>query len=454
MNRQTREHPSSRIANWLLSELNGSVLFKNAAGSFGLRINAAGLGFLNGVLLARLLGPKELGVYAIVMASINLAATGTALGLPFFVTREVAKYEAQKQWGLIKGLIRTSHRWVLAATVVLLAGAAGVASSGKILPELTWLIMGLVAVLIPLTSFLQLRVSILRGLHWVILADIPELLLRPLFFLLLVGSVCFFFGKANAVQALVLQLVALFCAFMAGTVFLRVRMPQAVVNVSPEIHGRAWAWEAQPFFWIAIVGLLENQVGLYLLGYFAGSEPVGQFHVASQLVSLVSMGLVAVNMPLQPKLAAAWANGNRAETQRLVSEAAKLGIFIAIASAVVMFPFAEKLTSLLYGNEYVGSANVLRVLIVGQFINAASGPCGLVLATTGRQWLALSGIVVALFINTVASIFLIPNFAAVGAALAVTMGLIVWNGLLVYLAWRHVNIRTSVFGYFITKTRF
>jgi len=438
----------------LFSELRGSTLLINAAGSFGLRISAAGLGFLSGILLARLLGPKELGIYAIAMASINLAATGSTLGLPSLVIREVAKYKARKQWGLIKGLIRTSHRWVAAATVILLGATGGLVFSGKVLPELSLLMIGLVALLIPLTSFLQIRVSILRGLYKVILADIPEMLLRPLFMLLLVGSVCLLFGQANAAQALIMQLIAVFSAFVLGTIFLHSHIPKAVIDASPEIRGRAWAREVQPFFWIAIVGLLENQVGLYFLGYFVGLEPVGLFQVASQLVSLISMGLVAVNMPLQPKLAAAWAVGNKEEVQRSVAEAARLGIVVAVAGAIVLVPFAEIITSLLYGNDYVGGANVLRVLILGQLINAASGPCGLVLATTGRQWLALYGIAVALLTNTVANVILIPHYAAVGAALAVTMGLFVWNGLLVYFAWNRVNILTSVFNLMQIKKGF
>jgi len=55
------------------SPLVRSILLKTAAGSFSLKITAAGLGFINSILMARLLTPREFGIYAIIMAAAGLA---------------------------------------------------------------------------------------------------------------------------------------------------------------------------------------------------------------------------------------------------------------------------------------------------------------------------------------------------------------------------------------------
>jgi O-antigen/teichoic acid export membrane protein len=158
---------------------------------------------------------------------------------------------------------------------------------------------------------------------------------------------------------------------------------------------------------------------------------------------VVVMGLVAINLPLQPKLAAAWFRGDRETSQRLVTEATRLGTTVALASALVLIPFAEFVLRI-YGDEYLGAANALRILVVGQFINAASGPCALVLAATGKQKFTLYGIGLGLVASIAIVLILVPQYGAVGAALGAMMGFLVWNVSLTYWAWRLVNIRTLV----------
>lgn len=423
----------------LRSYINNSYLIKTAFGSFGLKIAAAGIGFLSNIILARLLGPKDLGIYTLIISAIALMATLATLGLPSFVTREVAKYNALEEWGMIRKLINASHYSIALASLIILI-LVGVISNW--LPFSKQLLIS--GLLIPLMAFSLLRASILRGLNWVIIADIPELLLRPLFMLFLVGVTQVRIGQATAFQAITFQILSVLFAFIIGSWFLHNRTYHLPSNSSDDFYVHIWGKEAQSFFWIAIVGLLENQIGLYLLGYLAKPEEVGLFQVANQLTSLVIIGLMAVNMPLQPKLAAAWAKGNKKEAQKLVAEATKISTILAVASAMILIPFAELVVNF-YGDQYLEAANVLRILIAGQFINAASGPCGLVLSMTGQQRLALYGITFALLINTIANVILVPHYAAMGAALAAVLGLLVWNGLLVYCTWRTVNIKTSIF---------
>ena len=104
----------------LRSYINNSYLIKTAFGSFGLKIAAAGIGFLSNIILARLLGPKDLGIYTLIISAIALMATLATLGLPSFVTREVAKYNALEEWGMIRKLINASHYSIALASLVIL----------------------------------------------------------------------------------------------------------------------------------------------------------------------------------------------------------------------------------------------------------------------------------------------------------------------------------------------
>lgn len=434
----------------LSSALRGSSLLTTAVGNLGLKVGAGMLGFLNGVLLARLLGPGEFGNYALIMAVANLAAIVATLGLPALATREIARHEARQEWGLLKGVVHVSHGWTLMAVVIILIAVALLIVPGWVLSQFNWPVLVLAGVLVPLGAFGQLRAATLRGLHRVILADIPELLIRPFLVFALACWAYLVFGRIGTAEAVMYQMVAALVSVVIGGWLLYRHMPDVVSKAASQSDIRFWLKEASPFFLLTIIGLLEGQVGIYLLGYLSESGQVAFFQVANQLASLVVLGLTAVNLPLQPKLVKARAAGNTREAQRLVTEATKMGSVLALMAALLLIPFSGVFIAI-YGQGYKEAADVLRVIVIGQVVNALSGPCGLVLAATGHQKLALYGISAALVVNALVCVWLVPAQGALGAAWAMLCSLVVWNALLVFWAKRHSGIETIVTAVFKGK---
>jgi O-antigen/teichoic acid export membrane protein len=216
-----------------------------------------------------------------------------------------------------------------------------------------------------------------------------------------------------------------------------------VRTAQAETTGLQWFVATLPFFAMTLIATFENQVALYILSYRTDAAQVGLFQVANQLVGLVVMGLVAVNMPLQPRIAAAWARGDRVAIQKLASQAVRLGTAIALTGCIILMVFAEPLLKL-YGHSYQGAASALRILAMGQLFNAAAGSCGLILAMTGHQNMTLMGACLALMVNSAAAWLLTIQWGAMGAAMAATLSLITWNGLLVIAVLRKVHINTTI----------
>lgn len=408
-----------------------------------LKILGAAFGLLNGILFARLLGPAEFGVYSIVMAAVTLLSTLAVLGLPSLVTREVAVHHSKAQWNLLKGVLVTSHRWVLLSSLSLVLAGTGIAfgfMSGYPLTVAGWTAALL---LIPLMAFNQLRAALLRGLHWVVAADIPELVVRPMLVTLGIAIVYALSITADSNAALSVQAASVLVALLVGSWLLARRVPRQIKHVQAEHRRKNWLQGSGIFLTITIVGMLENQLPLYMLGAISKSEDAALFQVAIQIVGVVVLGLSAVNLPLQPKLASAWGQGNKIQAQQLVSESARMGSILAIAAALIIMPFAEQVLSI-YGQQYTASAWALRILVVGQIINALSGSCGVVLAMTGHQKLLLMGLILALLVNLLVTTFAIPKLGVLGAAMATTVSLLLWNMLLMLFAWKKTGLRTFV----------
>jgi O-antigen/teichoic acid export membrane protein len=423
--------------------LRSTSLLRTAASSLGLRVAAAGLGLINGILLGRLLGPAELGVYSIALSIVNFLATVAVLGLPTLATREVASSVEHARWNHLRTLVRSVHRWTVLAALSVLGMSAIVLGAGIFEPPVSWGVVLIVMVLVPAVALNLLRAGILRGLHRVLLADIPELVLRPGAMLLMLGGAYVTVVHAGAFHALAMQLVAVGAALAVGTWWLVIRRPAELKAAVLEVPQRAWLRDALPFLAITMINALAGQVSLYLLGYLGGAGHAGLYHAANQLVGVITIGLVAVNMPLQPKLAAAWARGSKTEAQRLVAETARIGTAVAFAGMLVLLLFAESLLGL-YGAQYVEAGDALRVLAAGQLINAAAGSCGILLMMTGHQKAVMHGMALALVVNALTAYLAVPTLGVVGGALAAVLGIACWNVYLVVYAARKLGVDTTV----------
>ena len=90
---------------------------------------------------------------------------------------------------------------------------------------------------------------------------------------------------------------------------------------------------------------------------------------------------------------------------------------------------------------------------VGQLVNSACGPVGVLLTMANRDSVVLRSLAIAAFVNVAANLSLIPVFDARGAALATVLSFTVWNLLLVRSAQRELGITTHVAGLFLGAGR-
>ena len=165
----------------------GRTLLKAAAGSAGMKLAFTAIGFLISVSLARTLGPDGYGVYSFVMALVALLVIPSELGIPTLATREIAVTNARKDWSHMRGLIIRAHQAIGVFTVVLMISAAmALAIWGDQISPARRQTMWLALLLVPLVSLGALRSSMLRGLRKVLLAQLPEQIVRPLAFLVLI----------------------------------------------------------------------------------------------------------------------------------------------------------------------------------------------------------------------------------------------------------------------------
>lgn len=418
--------------------------------SVGIKVAFTVSSFLVTVVLARALGPDGYGIYAHVLALIMLLAIPSQVGLPTLLVRQLARYGAGGQWSLMCGILHWSNRFVLIISLVLMVLAAGIA---------WWSVVGTdpqklstfacALALIPLIALGNIRGAALRGLHHVLSGQLPEQLLRPglLLLLCLAAASTVGWNGLTPAGAMGLHVVAAGMAFAVGVVLLRRALPEPARTTVPEYDRRAWRHSILPLSLISGMQVINTQLGLVVLGFFATDADVGIYRVASQAAILVAFTLTAVNMVLAPNVARLFTRGEHEQMQRMVTWSARLVLAAALPVVLVFVLFGDSVLRIAFGEAYVDGYFALAILSIGQLVNAGMGSVGLILNMTGHERATLVGVACGAGVNILLSLALIPPFGVEGAAWATALSLITWNIILCWQVYRRVGIVSTAFNW-------
>lgn len=431
----------------------GSLRFnlaRAASGSALLAISSKLLMVVTSVVLARWMGAEEYGVYAAATGLAVLLTVPTGLGLPVLLVRILPEYALRNEWGLMRGLLVGSNRVVLCASVSAAAASAGVMWVCFQALEVEDGIPFYIALsLLPVVALSAVRSASLRGLHYVILGQLPESAIFPGCFLLFIVAAGVGTGGAenlSASLAVGLRVLAAFTAFCIGFAFLASVIPANLRSCATEYDWKRWRRSAIPLLFIAGVHVVNAQADILMLAALQGSESAGVYQAAVRGADLAVFSLIIVNMAIEPSLARLYAEGDQGRLQRVVVLGARVAVLGALLPSVIMIVWSADLLRLVFGEGFERGAHSLVILVVAQLINAATGPTLALLNMSGFEAQSLRAMVWGVGANIGLNAMLIPSFDIVGAAFATALSILVWNVLLVTIAKKKLRINTAAFA--------
>ena len=119
----------------------------------------------------------------------------------------------------------------------------------------------------------------------------------------------------------------------------------------------------------------------------------------------------------------------------------KLSVLSSVPFALLFICFGDSLIAFLFGEAYLPAAKLLTILCIGQVVNVCMGSVGLVLNMTGNEKRTLRAQFITLILTVILLVALIPMFEAVGAAIAVSLGLICWNVIMAFDVYRLTGLK-------------
>jgi O-antigen/teichoic acid export membrane protein len=403
-------------------------LLRGGVGSAAIRASYIVLQFAVGVILARLLGPEALGLYAYAIAVAQLMAISAQFGFPAFLVRQIAVYQAEAATPEIKGLLIGSMQMTLVLSgIVAVAGAAVVLVLAPGLGEGhdRAIVMGLA--LVPVFALASVNAGALQGMGHPVLSQVPEQLIRPILLLIGLGMVLLFQPNLSAEIALSIQLGASLLALLGGLWVLVMQAGPTIRAVTAAMHRAQWVRQSLPFLLLAASQLLNNQISFLVLGALAPQSQVGYFRVASQTSDGLSVALIAISIVIAPQIAGLHARQDLSSLQRVLVLSHRMATLIVLPAAVALAVFGADLLALVFGEVYRPAAGAMSILVLGKAACATVGFAGLALGMVGRPGIAAAIAFGTVGLSGTLALALIPTYGVEGAAIAAVAGQLVVN---------------------------
>ncbi len=383
---------------------------------------------LGGLLLVRVIDPREYGLYTLAFAIISIAVLLADFGMRNSLTQFTSKYRATQEHGNIWGCIFFAVIIVgvlslcFSTSIYFFSGfISGLFRKPELVPFLRFFV-----VLIPCMSFLLILLGIFRGLcnAWpkMIFEDLSPRLLKVigLLFVLSMG-----YGLKGVLWVTV---IPTFLVFFALIFYAYKSIPKIIPYKRP-----AWGETSKlvrfslPLYGNNIVGLVSFRASTLLLGYYVASDMIALHKVALTIAQLLELPLVSMAFLYLPISTSLYSIQNLHQTKELYKSSTKWIALVSMPIFLFILFDAEFIVVTLFGEGYLPATNALRILSFGFFIHTALGPNGMTLLSVGRPNMVLIASLFGLVFSLSLYILLIPQWNITGAVIAASIGRVVSN---------------------------
>ena len=412
---------------------------------FGVRAFGLCLAFAMNVTLARLIGVEGFGLFSFAVSVLMILEVVALFGLDNTLVREVSANRERHDLERVRGLILFGGSAVFLFSLIAAAVTFGFVELA--MPP-TWpygatLTIALGA--LPAAALLVATTAVLEAYRRPLIGQIITAVLRPLFVLGAVTLLAWQGWTITSKTAATLFLLAYSLSFLLAAGYL-LRLVTSTVKPGPvTVTARPWLAAAAGFAVTGAALIVTEQTDVLMLAALSDPASVGIYRAASRYAQLVSFALLAAMPPLRPLISAAFARGDRPTQHQACRRVAMIAMTIGLPIALAMTLFGEQLMAL-YGQAFRQGSTALSILVVGQLLNVAAGPVGVLMTMTGHERKVAVTVTLSALCNIVLNAILIPLYNLEGAAIATAISLAVWN--IVMLTWtmKYLRINPSLIG--------
>lgn len=398
----------------MIKSINSKVL-NNILWLFFDKIIRMGIGVFVLILLARYLGPEQYGLLNYAQALIALFAALSGLGLYGIVVRDLVKYDDKNLLlGTAFGLKILSAIFAYALLVLLIY----ILRPDDELSKYIVIILGL-SLLFNTSDIIKFWFEanvqskytvIVENSVFVVISILKLLMIYYKFSLL---SFVYIFTLEAFLVALFLFIIYIKQSTLSKWKFNKTR--------AKELLKDSW-----PLIISSIAWIIYTRIDQIMIGQMLGDKEVGLYSAAIRLSDIANFIPTMIAFSIIPTIIKL-RDENRKLYEKKFQDIYYVVISLMIILAIFVSFFSNEIIHILYGNDYIKSANVLQIHFWIIIFVALATISGKYLINDSLQKITMNRHIIGILLNIPLNYFMIPLYGIEGAAIASLISLVVTN---------------------------
>lgn len=408
---------------------------RQAMTAFAIRIFSAAIAFLSQIVMARLMGEFEYGLFAFVWVIVILVGNLSCLGFHTSIIRFIHQHSAEGESGEIRGLSLAACLVALVTSTVI--GGLGFAflwAFGSSIEPYYIVPVAIALFIIPMIGIGDILDGLARTHGWTISALAPTYILRPILILTFMTAAVLFDAPRDAQTAMLAALAATYATTFAHLTQLILRLKGSYGNASRRYRLGSWIRYSIPLFVVDGIGFLLTNADVVVVGIFLPPDDVGIYFAASKTIVLVQFVYFSIKAAAAPRFAAIMAEDDMTALATFAGQTVRWTFWPSLVVGLTTLAAGELLLSL-FGDAFTSGYILMVILFAGILSKSLVGPGEVLLSMAGRQKLCVTVYTATLAGSIVLNVVLIPHYGLVGAAMA-TAGAMMIEATLLHIAVR------------------
>lgn len=226
------------------------------------------------------------------------------------------------------------------------------------------------------------------------------------------------------------------CAFaplmaLAFGIWLMLRLANSnIQDTAPKYEWRRWLADIPGYSLVAAPFAANQAIVRMMRACIATPQNAAAFRVANLGVSSVAMPLSALAIHYFADISRHIRGDDAIALRNLLQRTARVAIAAAAPVGMIFLGFGEELVAFAFGKAYEGAALPFVILSSAQLANTPTALGSIVMSMGERHRESLAVLSIAMGIQLVVGIWLVPHYSVAGAALASAAAAVAWSQIL------------------------
>ncbi len=397
------------------------------------RIIGAGTGVSLQIIIARYYGAEILGNFYLAFGLAAVLSIVLSMGFPWIIAPILSRSENQRDAGQIKAFLSVARQHLAAATVLIAVPAMVVI---WILPSITsdlrWaLMLGIVTA--PIYAVMRMHGAFANARKYFAVANLPELMLRPLFLLVFLFTAVSLSWKLDSTLLVASNLAVTIILTAWMGFMLRARAGQHKMlfdgsnggdssrdslNTVDAGSSSRWRKAAFPMIFATLFVNLFADLDILIVGSILPAGQIGVFGVCIKITFIMAFAIQITHQILLRDASDAFGAGNQRQLIAVIRNANRYTVAVTLAGLIITTAFGSRILEV-FGEEFTAGYGCLIGLMSAQLVRAMAGPAIQMLMISGNQRASMLAYFTCIILLLVLNLVLVPSYGYTGAAAAV-----------------------------------